>query len=388
MGFTRAKRIVGLDLTEIVQLSERSAELRAAGRDIVALSTGEPDFPTPLHVIEAADAAARSGETRYPPTAGTAPLRSAIAAGAGVSPREVIVSTGAKQVIANALLATLDPGDEVIVPAPYWTSYPDIVALAGGVPVVVPCAMARGFKLTPEALESAITPRTRWLMLNSPSNPAGTTYSAEELVGLAQVLARHPHILILVDEIYALLSYVPFASFRRICPELATRTLIVDGVSKAYAMTGWRIGWGIGHADLVAAMAVVQGQTTSGACSIAQAAALAALTGDQSCIATRREAYRARRDRVVAALNRLPGVSCPRPDGAFYVFPHIGGAVRGRGFRTEGEFCVALMEQAGVTLVPGRAFGMPDHARLSFAYSDADLDEGLCRIAAFVQGGS
>ena len=379
-GFKRASRIAAMEISEIVQLTERAAALRAEGRDLIALSTGEPDFPTPDHVIAAAHAAALAGKTRYPATAGTPELRKAIAAQNGVTAAQVMVSTGAKQVLANAMLATLDKGDEVIMPAPYWTSYSDIVAMADGTPVVLTCPMEEGFKLSPARLEAAITPRTRWLMLNSPSNPSGAIYSADEIRALAEVLARHPQVWILSDEIYDHLSYTDFTPFTKVAPELADRVLVVNGVSKAYAMTGWRIGWGIGPVDLIRAMGAVQGQVTSGACSIAQAAALAALTGDQSLLETRRAAMQARRDTLVRGLNATPGVTCPMPDGAFYVFPDFSEAIAKGGFASDADLCGWLMDEAGVAIVPGRAFGLPGHARISFAYSDKDLAAGLQRI--------
>ncbi|MBD8892624.1 pyridoxal phosphate-dependent aminotransferase [Roseibium litorale] len=383
-GFKRASRIASLEISEIVQLAERAAVLRAEGRDVISFATGEPDFPTPLHVVEAAHAAALAGKTRYPATLGTAELRAAIAAINDVTAKEVIVSTGAKQVLANAMLATLEPGDEVIMPAPYWTSYSDIVSMAEGSPVVVACPMAEGFKLSPAALEANITPRTRWLMLNSPSNPSGAIYSPEEIRALADVLARHPHIWILADEIYEHLNFVPFHSFKACAPELAERTLIVNGVSKAYSMTGWRIGWGVGPAELIKAMGTVQGQITSGACSIAQAATLAALTGGQALLDERRSAMRARRDKVVRALNAIPGIDCPVPDGAFYAFPNVEGVLKAGGFASDADFCGWLLDKAGIAIVPGRAFGLPGHARLSFAYSDPELDAGLARMSAAV----
>lgn len=385
-AFTRAARITNLDLSEIVQLTEKAAALKAAGRDVVALSTGEPDFPTPDHVIAAAHQAALAGKTRYPATLGTADLRAAIAADCGVTAPEVIVSTGAKQVLANAMLASLNPGDEVIIPAPYWTSYSDIVLMSGGRPVVIPCSMAEGFKLSPTALAAAITPRTRWLMLNSPSNPTGAVYTAQELRALGQVLASHPHVWVLTDEIYRHLNFTPFTRLVEAVPDLAERTLTVDGVSKAWSMTGWRIGWGVGPVALIKAMGAVQGQVTSGACSIAQAAALAALTGDQSLLVTRRAELRARRDRVVAALQAMPGVDCPSPDGAFYAFPRVAGAIAATGHADDAAFCRWLLEEHGLALVPGRAFGLPGHLRLSFAYSSADLEKGLSRMAAALAG--
>lgn len=382
--FKRAIRIEAVEISAIVQLTERANELKAKGRDLIALTTGEPDFQTPDHVVEAAHQAALSGKTRYPPTAGTAELRHAIAAKSGAKESHVIVSTGAKQVLANAMLASLNICDEVIMPAPYWTSYSDIVTLAGGQSVVVACSMAEDFKLSPQALEHAITEKTRWIMLNTPSNPAGVMYTAQELRALADVLARYPKILILLDEIYEHLSYTQFSSLSEVAPELSNRTLRVNGVSKAYAMTGWRIGWGIGPSDMISAMAAVQGQITSGASSLSQAAALAALEGDQRLLEIRRDILIGRRNKVVAALNAIDGVVCPRPEGAFYVFPDVTAAMKRLGHATDTELCAHLMEHAGVVIVPGYAFGLPGHIRLSFAYSDAALDEGLRRITAYL----
>ncbi|MBW4983602.1 pyridoxal phosphate-dependent aminotransferase [Mameliella sp. CS4] len=391
MMLQKAYRIDGMALSEIVAISEEAARLRAAGHDVLALSTGEPDFPTPAHICDAAHKAMQDGQTRYPPTAGTAALRSAIADKAGVAPGEVIVSTGAKQVLSNIFLATLNPGDEVIVPAPYWTSYSDIVALSGGDSVILPCGAEAGFKLTPEQLEAAITPRTRWLLLNSPSNPTGAVYSAAELAALGDVLARHPHVWIASDEIYDLICYAPFTSFREACPDLADRTIVINGVSKAHAMTGWRIGWGIAPAELVKAMIAVQGQITSGACSISQAAALEAVTGDQAHIAERLAAFRDRRDFVVQALNTIPGITCPEPDGAFYVFPSCEAVLGQRTpdgtlLETDADFCAYVLAATGLAIVPGRAFGLPGHFRLSYAYARADLEDGCARLNRAVQG--
>ncbi len=387
----KAYRIDGMALSEIVAISEEAARLRAAGHDVLALSTGEPDFPTPAHICDAAHKAMQAGQTRYPPTAGTAALRSAIAGKAGVAPAEVIVSTGAKQVLSNIFLATLNPGDEVIVPAPYWTSYSDIVALSGGDSVILPCGAEAGFKMSPEQLEAAITPRTRWVLLNSPSNPTGAVYSAAELAALGAVLARHPHVWIASDEIYDLICYAPFTSFREACPDLADRTIVINGVSKAHAMTGWRIGWGIAPAELVKAMIAVQGQITSGACSISQAAALEAVTGDQAHIAERLAAFRDRRDFVVQALNTIPGVTCPEPDGAFYVFPSCEAVLGQRTpdgtlLETDADFCTYVLAATGLAIVPGRAFGLPGHFRLSYAYARADLEDGCARLNRAVQG--
>ncbi len=376
--FRRAGRLAGIELSEIVQITEHAARLRSEGVDVVALSTGEPDFPTPAHVIEAAHRAALEGQTRYPATAGTPALRAAIAEQADLEPANVVVSTGAKQVLAGAFLATLDPGDEVITTAPFWTSYADMVKLAGGVPVVLSCPSEQGFKLTPEQLEAAITPRTGWLLLNTPSNPTGAVYTAAELQALGAVLEKHPQVWVISDEIYQHLAYVPFTPFVQAVPDLAGRTLIVNGVSKAYSMTGWRIGWGIGSAPLIKAIVAVQGQTTSGACSIAQAAALAAVTGPQELLVERRDEMRARRDLVVNGLNDA-GLECDLPDGAFYVFPKTPEKMP-----VDHEFCRYLLDEAGVALVPGRAFGMDGHLRLSFAYATQSLTEGLARITRAV----
>ncbi|QFT74992.1 pyridoxal phosphate-dependent aminotransferase [Ruegeria sp. THAF33] len=387
MVFQRADRLNGIELSEIVQISEAAARLRTQGRDILALSTGEPDLPTPPHVVEAAHSAALEGKTRYPPTAGVPELRTEIARQAGAEMAQVIVSTGAKQVIANAMLASLNPGDEVIMPAPYWTSYSDIVRMAGGVPVVLPCPMEQSFKLLPEQLQAAITPRTRWLMLNSPSNPSGAIYSKEELAGLAKVLERHSQVWVLADEIYRHLSFAPFTSAAEAAPALTHRMLIVNGAAKAWSMTGWRIGWGIGPSDLISAMVAVQGQVTSGACSISQWASLAAITCDPELLEERRALFAARRDLVVDGLNAVPGLRCSTPDGAFYAFPSCTGLLKEQGgpFDSDAEFCTWLLEDAGVALVPGRAFGMPGHLRLSFAYAENTIAAGLARLKTAVE---
>ncbi len=388
-GFRRAARIAGLGLSEIVQISEAARRLKADGRDVITLGTGEPDFPTPDHVIEAAYAAMRRGDTKYPPTAGTAALREAVAeqaTGPDCEPDQTIVSTGAKQVLSNAFMASLDDGDEVIVPTPYWTSYTDMIAVAGGRMIEVPCGAGEGFKVTPDRLSAAIKPKTRWLLLNSPSNPSGAMYSAAELQALADVLRANPHVWIASDEIYEHIAYRPFTSFRDAAPDLTGRMLIVNGVSKAYSMTGWRIGWGIGPTDLIKAMIAVQGQSTSGACSISQAAALAALTGPQDLVAERAAAFQARRDLVVSKLNATPLLDCPTPDGAFYAFPSCAGVIGRRTpdgaiIEDDAQFCRFVLETEGLAAVPGRAFGAPGHFRISYAYSDAELTDGCERIA-------
>lgn len=392
--FRRSARIDAVELSEILRISELADALKREGRDIITLGTGEPDFPTPAPVIHAAHRAALAGETTYTLTAGTIALREAIASACerenGYRPAtaEIIVSTGAKQVLYNAFAATLDPGDEVLIPAPYWTSYPDIVTVCDGRPVILPTSAATGFRVTPDQLHAAIGPKTRWLLLNSPSNPSGAVYSSEDLEALAEVLRAAPHVGIMVDEIYQHISYVPFRSFRAVAPDLSERTLIINGVSKSYAMTGWRIGWGIGPKRLVSAMIAVQSQITSGASSVSQAAAVAALAGDQQLLAERCDDFRERRDMTVAALNATGLLRCPSADGAFYLFPDCTAAFgkqtrEGRTISTDADFCEALLAAEGVALVPGRAFGTPGHIRLSYAYSRASLREAATRIARF-----
>jgi aspartate aminotransferase len=386
--FDRADRISSIEVSEIVQLSETAASLKQQGQDIVSLSTGEPDFPTPDHIISAANQAALSGKTRYTATVGEYGLRQAVADKHYADLDQVIISTGAKQVLANAMLATLNPNDEVIIPAPYWTSYIDIVKLANGTPVVVNCHEKDNFKLTADQLEESITSKTRWLMLNAPSNPSGAIYSLAEIKALADVLQRHEHIAILSDEIYEHLSYQPFNScldvFKQYAPKLVNRTLIVNGVSKAYSMTGWRIGWGVGNPQLIKAMTVVQGQITSGACSISQAAALAALNGNQDFLGLRLNQLQSRRDKVVHSLNQIDSIQCPKPDGAFYVFPDISDACKKVGAQNDAEFCHQLLKSTGVAIVPGRAFGMAGHARISFAYAQNQIDKAIERISDFL----
>jgi len=392
--FRRAERIASVELSEILQISEAAAALKKAGHDVISLGTGEPDFPTPPAVIDAAYRAAQAGETTYTATAGTPALRQAIAADCekvnGYRPEaaEIIVSTGAKQVIFNAMFATLEPGDEVIVGAPYWTSYPDIIGVCGGKPVIVPTTAESGFAITADQLRAAITPKTRWLLLNSPGNPSGAVYSRHQIEALADVLRDNPHVGVIADEIYQHICYVPFTSFRVAAPDLANRTLIVNGVSKSYAMTGWRIGWGIAPRRLIDAMIAVQGQITSGASSVSQAAALAALTGDQQMLAERNDDFRARRDMVRDALNATGLIRCGSADGAFYLFPDCSAtfgktAPDGTPIEKDADFCAALLQSEGVALVPGRAFGVPGRFRLSYAYSRASLTEACKRIARF-----
>ncbi|OAN92976.1 pyridoxal phosphate-dependent aminotransferase [Sulfitobacter geojensis] len=383
--FQRADRIAAIAMSEIVQISEAAAQMRAEGKDVLSLATGEPDFPTPAHVCDAATIAMAAGQTRYPPTAGTAALRDAVAQQAGVDRTNVIISTGAKQVLANLFLASLNAHDEVICPTPYWTSYRDIIRFADGNVVEVPCGSDQNYKMTPEQLEAAITSRTRWLLLNSPSNPSGAMYSRDEIEALGSVLRRHPHVWIASDEIYQHIAYAAFTSVRDALPDLTDRMVVINGVSKAYSMTGWRIGWAIGPTAVIVAMQDVQGQSTSGACSISQAAACAALLGDQTLLAQRATIFRARRDLVVNAINDDPLLSCGVPDGAFYVFASCEKAIRKRApdgtlINSDGDFCRFVLASEGLALVPGSAFSMPGHFRLSYAYSDAELSDGMARL--------
>lgn len=381
-----------------VALTGKVAALKAQGRSVIGLGAGEPDFPTPPHIAQAAIDAIHAGKTRYTAPDGIAELKSAIIAkferdnGLSYSAAEIIVGTGGKQILFNALLATLNPGDEVIVPAPYWVSYPDIVTFADARPVVVPCP-GPGFKLSPEALEQAITAKTRWLILNSPGNPTGAVYSASELSALLDVLEQHPDVMILSDDIYEHLVFgdTRFATPAQVRSSFKERTLVLNGVSKAYAMTGWRIGFGAGPAPLIAAMKKLQSQSTTNACTIAQWAAVTALTGPQDGLATQRILFQKRRDTLVAGLNAIDALSCPMPDGAFYVFPSLDDVIGhtskgGRLIDTDLAFAEALLEETGVALVPGTAFGAPGNFRISYAASDAELAEATARIADFCAG--
>ena len=376
--------------------SDRARRLKAEGRDIVPVSSGEPDFATPDNIREAANAAIARGLTKYTPVAGIPELREAIVRKfkrenhLEFQVAQTIVSTGGKQVVANALLATVDPGDEVIVPAPYWVSYPELVQLCGGTPVAVMTDVAGGFKLRPEALEAAITPRTKWLIMNSPCNPSGAVYTRDELKALAEVLKRHRQVWILTDDIYEHLVYgdFAFATLAEVEPELYERTLTVNGVSKAYAMTGWRIGYAGGPPNLIKAMETIQSQVTSGTCSISQWAAVEALNGPQDFLKDRRKVFEQRRDLVVSVLNRTQGIQCPTPDGAFYVYPFCAGVLGkrtpdGRTINTDEDFVLALLESEGVAVVHGSAFGCGPNFRISYAASMDLLDEACRRIERF-----
>ncbi|NUA30282.1 pyridoxal phosphate-dependent aminotransferase [Cupriavidus basilensis] len=374
---------------------QRVRELRAAGRDVIGLTAGEPDFETPAHIREAAWGAMQAGKTRYTDVGGTAELRHAAAQkfkrenGLDYAASEIIVSTGAKQVIFNALMCTVQQGDEVIVPAPYWVSYPDITLFAGGVPVFVACRPENGFKLTPEDLERAISARTRWLILNSPNNPSGAAYSRAELVAIAEVLERHPHVWVMTDDIYEHLTYdgAAFVTIAQAAPSLKARTLTINGVSKAYAMTGWRIGYAGAPAPLIKAMVKLQSQSTSGANSVAQAAAIAALDGPQDFIAANKAVFQARRDRVVAALGQVGGIHCQAPAGAFYVFASCEALIgartpHGSVIRSGDDWVNWLLDSQDLAVLQGSAYGVDTHFRLSFAASMAQLDEGCRRIEA------
>lgn len=379
-----------------IKLADMARKRAEAGARVYDLGEGEPDFDTPAHVIEAAHAAAMAGHTRYTAVAGTLPLREAIADkfqsenGLNCTADEVIVGTGAKQLVFNALLATLNDEDEAIIPAPHWVSYPDMVRIAGGVPVVVPC-LGSGYKITPDALAAAITPRTRWLILNSPCNPSGAVYSAKELIGLAEVLRQHPDVAVMCDDIYEkiLFTDAPFATLAQVAPDLSDRVLTVNGVSKSHAMTGWRIGYAAGPADLIAAMTKLQGQSTTNASSVSQAAALAALTGPQDLIEAWGAAYRRRRDSVLEVINAIPGFTAETPDGAFYIFvgcASVLGSVAPNGDIIETDIALSeyLLESSGAALVPGTEFGASGHLRLCFAKSDSELLEACGEIAKAV----
>lgn len=367
-------------------ITDRATELRAAGKDVISLSVGEPDFATPPHVVAAAKAALDAGDTKYTPVAGTQRLREAAALhfrrdlGLTVSPEEVIVSAGGKQAIFHALLATLDPGDEVLIPSPWWVSYPEIVRFAGAEVVDMPTSAAGGFRITAEQLEAAITPNTRWLLLNSPGNPTGATYPAEELRALGQVLARHPQVLVMSDDIYAPLRYGEgaHATLAVECPDLADRVLTVSGVSKSHAMTGFRIGVSAGPEWLIKAMARLQSHSSGNPASISQAAAVAAFEGPQEFLLDWRERFRARRDMVVAAINAIPGLSTPVPDGAFYCM--VDAAPLMERFGDDEALCLHLLDH-GVAVVPASSFGGRDGFRISFAADEARLSEAVRRIA-------
>jgi aspartate aminotransferase len=391
-----ASRLGRIQPSPTLAITALAAEMKAAGRDVIGLSAGEPDFDTPANIQEAAIAAMRRGETRYTNVDGTPALKKAIAAkfarenGLDYQPAQVSVASGGKHIIFNALLATLDAGDEVIIPAPYWVSYPDIVNLAEGTPVIVPCGQESGFKLKPADLAKAITPRTKWLLLNSPSNPTGAVYSHDDLRALADVLLEHPQVWVLTDDMYEHLRYdgVEFATIAAVEPRLIDRTLTMNGVSKTYCMTGWRIGYAAGPTQLIKAMAMLQSQSTSNPCSISQAAAVEALTGPQDFIPKHNAVFVERRNLVVGMLNEAVGLDCATPQGAFYVYPSCAGALGKRSpggvdIKTDGDFVAALLKEEGVAVVQGTAFGLAPHFRISYATSTEALRESCLRIQRF-----
>ncbi|WJV26323.1 MULTISPECIES: aspartate transaminase [Pseudomonas] len=377
--------------------SDRANELRRQGKSIINLVVGEPDFDTPAHIRQAASAAIERGETRYTQNAGTPELRQAIVAklarenGLSYDAQQILVTSGAKSAIFNAFAATLGAGDEVLIPAPYWVSYPDMVLACEGEPVTLACPEEHGFKLTPAQLRGAITPRTRWLLLNSPSNPTGASYSADELRALADVLLEYPQVLLMTDDIYEHIRYEGLDNphILAIEPALSERTLVVNGVSKTYAMTGWRIGYAAGPGDLIAAMATLQSQSTSNACSVSQAAAVAALNGDQSFVKDSVAVYQQRRDRCLELLNAIPGLSCRKPGGAFYLYVNCGDLLgkttaQGKRLDSDSDVVMYLLESQGVAVVAGTAYGLAPFFRMSIATDIQTLDTGCSRIAAAV----
>ncbi|MEY4871312.1 MAG: hypothetical protein RLZZ563_642 [Pseudomonadota bacterium] len=382
-----------------IAVTNKARELAAAGRDIIGLGAGEPDFDTPQNIKDAATRAIAAGKTKYTAVDGIPELKAAICAKflrenhLTYTPAQVSVGTGGKQILYNALMATLNPGDEVIIPAPYWVSYPDMVMLAGGVPVPVVAGIETEFKLTPAQLEAAITPKTKWFIFNSPSNPTGAGYTRAELKALTDVLMRHPHVWVMSDDMYEHLVFddFEFCSPAEIEPGLYDRTLTCNGVSKAYAMTGWRIGYAAGPVALIKAMGTIQSQSTSNPSSVSQYAALEALTGPQDFLAENRIVFQRRRDLVVSMLNAAKGITCPKPEGAFYVYPDISGCIgkttaSGKVITNDEVFAEALLEETGVAVVFGAAFGLSPNFRVSYATSDAILEKACARIQTFCAG--
>ncbi len=374
-------------------MTGRVADMKRAGIDVIGLSAGEPDFDTPDFVKEAAIAAIRAGQTKYTQVDGTPELKAAIAAkfardnGLIYAANEISVNVGGKHTLFNSLVATVDAGDEVIIPAPYWVSYPDIVNFAGGTPVIISAGANQLYKILPEQLDAAITPRTKWVLLNSPSNPTGAAYSASELIALGEVIRRHPHVMVMTDDMYEHIWYAgtPFATIAQVCPDLYDRTLTINGCSKSYAMTGWRIGYAGGPTWLIKAMAKLQSQSTSNPCSIAQAAATAALSGDQSFLRDRNAAFLKRRDLVVSMLNKAPGLQCPTPEGAFYVYPDASGCIgkttpKGKRIENDSDLIDYFLGEARVAAVNGEAFGLSPAFRVSYATSEAILTDACIRL--------
>jgi aspartate aminotransferase len=379
-----------------IAVTQMARELKAQGKDVISLSVGEPDFDTPQNIKDAAVAAIARGETKYTPVAGIPELRKAIADkfkrenGLDYKPEQVIVGTGGKQILFNAFMATINPGDEVVIPAPFWVSYPEMIALCGGTPVFVETTIENNFKLTAEQLDKAITPKTKWFMFNSPSNPSGAAYSKDELKALTDVLLKHPHVWVLTDDMYEHLVFGDFVYYTpaQVEPALYDRTLTMNGVSKAYAMTGWRIGYAAGPLPLIKAMDMIQGQQTSGACSVAQWAAVEALNGPQDFITESKKAFEERRDLVVSMLNQASGIVCPKPEGAFYVYPSCAALIgktapSGKVIANDEDFVMELLATEGVATVHGSSFGLGPNFRVSYATSNAKLEEACSRIQRF-----
>ena len=388
-----ASRLSRIGASATVTINTKSQELKAAGEDIIGLAVGEPDFDTPAHIQEAAMQAMREGKTRYAAPAGIPELRQAIADkfkrenGLDYAPDQIAVTAGGKQIIFNAFMATVDEGDEVIVPAPYWVTYPDLARLNGGDPVIVECGIDADFKMTADQLEAAITPKTKWLVLNSPSNPTGSAYGAAELKALSEVLLKHPQVWILTDDIYEHLLYdgAEFATIAAVEPALYDRTLTLNGMSKSFCMTGWRVGFAAGPRDLIKAMNMLQSQSITSTSTISQWAAVAALNGDQSHIARNNEAFRERRDLVVSMLNQATGLTCNKPIGAFYVYPSCAGVIGkktpgGKVIENDEDFVIYMLETEGVAAVHGEAFGLSPFFRLSYALSKEALEDACQRI--------
>jgi aspartate aminotransferase len=389
-----SRRVQRVKPSPTLAVTARAARLKAQGKDVIGLGAGEPDFDTPEHIREAGIEAIRAGFTRYTNVDGIDELKDAIIAkfardnALTYERAQILVSSGAKQTIYNLCMAVLDPGDEAVIPAPYWVSYPDMVLLADGLPVMPLAGMAQGYKISPRQLQAAITPKTRLFLLNSPCNPTGAAYTRAELRALGEVLLEHPRIIIGTDDMYEKIYWEPepFCSLVTAVPELYHRTVTINGVSKAYAMTGWRIGYCGGPKELIHAMSTIQGQSTSNPSSISQKAAVAALTGDQGCVAKMNEAFKERRDFVVRALNALPGVSCLPGAGTFYAFADVSRAMAALNCRDDVEFTELLLNEAGVAVVPGSGFGAPGHMRLSFATSLPTLEKALDRLARVLIG--
>jgi aspartate aminotransferase len=387
-----SKRVQKVKPSPTLAMTARAAKLKAEGKDIIGLAAGEPDFDTPLHIADAGVEAIKKGLTRYTAVDGTTELKDAIIAKfkreneLDYDRSQILVSSGAKQTCFNLCAAVLDPGDECLIPAPYWVSYPDMALLADATPVIVYGGADQGYKITPAQLAAAITPRTKLFILNSPSNPTGAAYTASELKALGAVLAEHPQVVIGSDEMYEHIYWAsePFTSFAQANPQLYSRTVTINGVSKAYAMTGWRIGYCGGPKEVISAMSTVQGQSTSNASSISQRAATVALSGSQACVAEMNAAFKARHDFVVAALNAIPGISCRPGAGTFYAFAEVRGAMRTLGIKDDVAFAEHLLTEAGVALVPGSGFGAPDHVRISFACSMQTLEDAVRRIERVV----